>query len=256
MTAADRPTTPSEPERLQRYLARAGVASRRAAERLIAEGRVRVNGLVLTEMGAKVRSGVDVVEVDGSRVLAREGAYAYYALNKPVGYLTTLADPHGRPTIVDLMPEGALRLFAVGRLDADTTGLLILTDDGDLAHRLMHPAFHVPKTYHVTIAQIPSESVLDELRSGVQLDDGMTAPAEATTIGCDGADCVVALTIREGRKRQVRRMFRALGHPVVALSRVSFGPVELGSLAPGSTRPLSDDEVRALRRAAGLVEGE
>ncbi len=256
MTAADPPKMPSEPERLQRYLARAGVASRRAAERLIAEGRVRVNGVVVAEMGAKVRSGVDVVEVNGARVAAREGAHAYYALNKPAGYLTTLADPQGRPTIVDLMPKGAPRLFAVGRLDADTTGLLILTDDGDLAHRLMHPAFHVPKTYHATVAHVPSETVLDELRSGVELDDGKTAPAEAAVIGCDAASCVVALTIREGRKRQVRRMFSALGHPVVALSRVSFGPVELGRLKPGSTRALSHDEVQALRRAAGLAEGE
>ncbi len=247
---------PSEPERLQRYLARSGVASRRAAERLIAEGRVRVNGVVVTEMGAKLRRGIDVVDVDGSRVVPREGAHAYYALNKPAGYLTTLADPHGRPTIVDLMPKEAPRLFAVGRLDADTTGLLILTDDGDLAHRLMHPAFHVPKTYRATVAKVPSESVLDELRSGVRLDDGMTAPAEAAVIGCDGVDCIVALTIREGRKRQVRRMFSTLGHPVVALSRVSFGPIELGSLEPGSTRALTDEEIQALRRAAGLAKGE
>lgn len=256
MTAANRPTTPSEPERLQRYLARAGVASRRAVERLIAEGRVSVNGGVVTEMGTKVSSRADVVEVDGVVVVAREGARVYFALNKPAGYLTTLADPQGRATIVDLMPQGAPRLFAVGRLDADTTGLLILTDDGDLAYRLMHPAFHVPKTYHATVAQEPSESVLEQLRAGVQLDDGMTAPAEANVIGCDGGRCVVALTIREGRKRQVRRMFYTLRHPVLELCRVSFGPVQLGSLPPGATRALSDDEVLALRHAAGLVEGE
>jgi pseudouridine synthase len=256
VTAANRPTTRSEPERLQRYLARAGVASRRAAERLITEGRVRVNGAVETELGAKVTSGVDIVDVDGSRVVRREGAHAYYALNKPAGYLTTLEDPQGRPTIVDLMPKEAPRLFAVGRLDADTTGLLILTDDGDLAYRLMHPSFHVPKTYHATVAKLPSEAVLDGLRSGVQLDDGMTSPADAAVISGVAADCVVALTIREGRKRQVRRMFAMLGHPVLALSRVSFGPVELGRLAPGATRLLTIGEVQALRRAAGLPEEE
>jgi pseudouridine synthase len=225
-------------------------------ERLIAKGHVRVNGAVVTEMGTKVSAGVDVVEVDGSVVVAREGARVYLALNKPAGYLTTLADPQGRPTIVDLMPKGAPRLFAVGRLDADTTGLLILTDDGDLAFRLMHPAFHVPKTYRATVSMVPSEAVLEQLRSGVQLDDGMTAPAEATVIGHDGSNCVVELTIREGRKRQVRRMFFTLRHPVLALSRVSFGPVELGSLQVGATRALTDDEVRKLRHAAGVVEGE
>ena len=256
MIAAEPPTTPNEPERLQRYLARAGVASRRAVEGLIAEGRVRVNGTVVTEMGTKVTSGVDLVDVDGSRIVAREGSRAYYALNKPARYLTTLADPQGRPTIVDLMPTGAPRLFAVGRLDADTTGLLILTDDGDLAHRLMHPAFHVPKTYHATVAKQPSESVLQQLRLGVQLDDGMTAPAEAAVISQDAGGCVVALTIREGRKRQVRRMFYTLGHPVRALCRVAFGPVELGDLPSGSTRTLTDGEVQALQRAAGLAEKE
>jgi pseudouridine synthase len=225
-------------------------------ERLIAKGHVRVNGAVVTEMGTKVSAGVDVVEVDGSVVVAREGARVYLALNKPAGYLTTLADPQGRPTIVDLMPKGAPRLFAVGRLDADTTGLLILTDDGDLAFRLMHPAFHVPKTYRATVSMVPSEAVLEQLRSGVQLDDGMTAPAEATVIGHGGSNCVVELTIREGRKRQVRRMFLTLRHPVLALSRVSFGPIELGSLQVGATRALTDDEVRKLRHAAGVVEGE
>lgn len=256
MTAAEPPTTPSEPERLQRYLARAGVASRRAVERLITEGRVSVNGVVVTEMGTKVAAGVDVVDVDGRRIVAREGTRVYYALNKPAGYLTTLADPQGRPTIVDLMPAGAPRLFAVGRLDADTTGLLILTDDGDLAHRLMHPAFHVPKTYHATVAKAPGDTVLDQLRSGVQLDDGMTAAADAALICRDGSNAVVALTIREGKKRQVRRMFYTLGHPVLALCRVSFGPVELGGLKSGETRALSADEVKALRFAAGLTEGE
>lgn len=256
MTAADRPTTPSEPERLQRYLAHAGVASRRAAERLIAQGRVSVNGAVVTELGAKVTGGIDLVELDGSPVAARRGAHAYYALNKPAGYLTTLSDPQGRPTIVGLIPQGAARLFAVGRLDADTTGLLILTDDGELAHRLMHPAYHVPKTYRVTLAKVPSEAVLQRLRSGVPLDDGLTAPADARVVECDTHGCVTSLTIREGRKRQVRRMFSVLGHPVLALSRVSFGPVELGSLELGVTRALSEEEVLALRSAASLAEGE
>jgi len=254
MTAAEQPTPTSEPERLQRYLARAGVASRRAAERLIADGHVRVNGSVVTELGAKVMSGFDVVEVNGEQVLPRQGGHAYYALNKPAGYLTTLSDPQGRPTVAGLMPADGRRLFAVGRLDADTTGVLILTDDGDLAHRLMHPSFHVPKTYRVAVEGVPSAEALEALRSGIELDDGMTAPASVELVGSHAGGSVALMTIREGRKRQVRRMFSSRGHRVIALERESFGAIELGDLPPGTTRLLSDDEVDRLRHAAGLPE--
>lgn len=248
MTPAD-PTTPKgEPERLQRYLARSGVASRRAAEEVIAAGRVRVNGEVVTAMGVKVTDGVDAVEVDG--VLVRPMAsHVYFALNKPAGFVTTLSDPEGRHTVAELLPQVGRRLFTVGRLDYETTGLLILTDDGEFAHRLMHPRFHVEKSYLATVDGIPDEGDLVRLRSGVQLDDGPTAPASAEIVSTHTKSAVVRLIIREGRKRQVRRMLSAIGHPVSGLHRERFGPVPLGDLAPGATRPLDEGEVAALLAA-------
>lgn len=234
------------PMRLQKYLARAGAASRRGSEDLMTAGRVTVNGVVVTELGSRVDPGADVVAVDGEVVRLGDGP-VYLALNKPAGYVTTMRDPHGRPTVADLFPSDApAGLFPVGRLDQDTEGLLLLTTDGDLAQVLMHPRHHVAKTYRATVAGVPDEEDLCRLRQGVQLDDGMTAPAEARLVERSRGSAVVELVIREGRKRQVRRMLSAVGHPVNRLERVRFGGVELGGLARGRTRALTDAEIADL----------
>jgi len=241
--------------RLQKFLARAGAASRRGSEDLMTAGRVTVNGQVITELGFKVDPLVDVVEVDG-KPLHLSDQPAYYALNKPTGYMTTMSDPEGRPTVVDLFPKDApAGLFPVGRLDFDTEGLLLLTTDGDLAHTLLHPKHHVVKVYLATVQGVPSPATLKHLRTGVELDDGMTAPAGAALVKStgeasrEGGRAVVELRIREGRKRQVKRMLSAVGHPVTRLQRVSFGPIVLGDLKVGDVRPLTNDEVEALRGA-------
>lgn len=210
-------------------------------------GRVTVNGAVVTELGSKVDPSADEVRVDGRVVRLADGP-TYLILNKPVGYVTTMKDPHGRPTVATLIPEDApAGLFPVGRLDYETEGLLLLTTDGDLAHVLMHPRHHVPKTYLATVDGEPDEDDLRALRDGVELDDGRTAPAEARVVRRMRRSSVVELTIREGRKRQVRRMLSAVGHPVSGLERVAFGPVSLGDLAPGHVRELTGAEIEALR---------
>jgi len=243
------------PMRLQKFLARAGAASRRGSEDLMTANRVTVNGAVVTELGSKVDPVTDVVEVDGKRVQLADGC-AYFALNKPRGYMTTMSDPEGRPTVADLFPKDApAGLFPVGRLDFDTEGLLLLTTDGDLSHILLHPKHHVVKVYLATVKGVPSPATLAQLRKGVELDDGMTAPAGAQLVTKTGeasretGRSVVELRIREGKKRQVRRMLGIVGHPVVRLQRVSFGPVALGDMPLGSVRPLTEDEVAALRKA-------
>ncbi|HEX6423705.1 MAG TPA: pseudouridine synthase [Acidimicrobiales bacterium] len=230
-------------ERLQKVLAQAGLGSRRTCEELIAAGRVRLNGEVAT-LGARADPETDVVEVDGARIGVRQGL-AHYLLNKPAGVVTTAADPQGRPTVVDLVP-GEPRVYPVGRLDADTEGLLVLTNDGDLAHRLTHPSFGVDKEYLAEVEGTPSRGALRRLRQGVDLDDGPTAPARASLVG----DHTVRITLHEGRNRQVRRMCEAVGHPVRRLVRVRIGPLSDRRLAPGAWRPLTQAEVRALERAA------
>ena len=215
-------------------------------------GRVAVNGIVVTELGAKVDPTSDVVTVDGRNVRLAD-APVYLALNKPAGYITTMSDPHGRATVAGLVPIAAHPgLYPIGRLDLDTTGLLLFTTDGELGFRLLHPKFHVAKTYHVLVDGRPTPDELATVRDGVALDDGPTAPAEVRLLRT-GPQSELAITIREGRKRQVRRMFSAIGHPVLELRRTSFGPIDLGALAPGSVRPLSTEEVDALKRAAGMV---
>lgn len=241
--------------RLQKFLARAGAASRRGSEDLMSAGRVTVNGQVVTELGAKVDPATDVVTLDG-HVVTLADAPVYLALHKPLDVVTTMSDPHGRPTVASLVPADRYPgLFPVGRLDANTTGLLLFTTDGELSHRLLHPRWKVPKTYRVLVDGLPDGSDLSALRDGIELDDGLTAPAEIRILENRASSAMVEITIREGRKRQVRRMFSSLSHPVLELERVSFGPVLLGDLAAGSWRELSTEEVRALRRAAGIEEG-
>jgi len=241
------------PMRLQKFLARAGVASRRGSEDLMTAGRVSVNGSVVTELGARVDPARDRVAVDG-REVALSDAPAYLALNKPAGYVTTMSDPHGRPTVAQLVPAAEHPgLFPIGRLDLDTTGLLLFTTDGELGFRLLHPRFHVEKTYQVVANGSVGDESLAALGRGIELDDGLTAPARVRLLGRDSTS-EVEITIREGRKRQVRRMFLAVGNPVLSLHRVSFGPIELGAMESGAVRELSGAEVAALRNVAGAEE--
>ncbi len=226
------------PVRLNRYLASAGVGSRRAVDELIRAGRVTVNGEV-GELGAAVGDG-DVVAVDGLPVAPQE--LAYLMLHKPSGVVTTASDPQRRRTVVDLV-ESPQRVYPVGRLDRDTTGLLLLTNDGELANRLAHPRHGVDKTYVAEVEGDPPPESIRRLAEGVELDDGPTAPARARRLGAGRLE----LVIHEGRNRQVRRMCEAVGHPVRRLHRTAYGPVELGTLAPGRWRPLTAEEVAALR---------
>jgi 23S rRNA pseudouridine2605 synthase len=231
--------------RLAKHLAHAGVASRRAAEALIAAGRVTVDGATITDPARDVGES-ERVAVDGRPVAIAAGRVVV-AVHKPTGVVSTARDPQGRPTVVDLVDDVPGRLYPVGRLDADTTGLILLTDDGELAHRLTHPRFEVPKTYRARVGGDPvGQRALRALRDGVVLEDGRTAPAEVRLIGPHELE----LTLREGRKRQVRRMCAAVGHPVRALRRVAFGPLGLGDLPEGAHRRLRQDEVERLRAAS------
>ncbi len=230
-------------ERLQKVLAQAGLGSRRHCEELIEDGVVTVNGNLAT-LGDKVDPATDRIEVDGVAIGTRPGL-VYYLLNKPAGVVTSAGDPHGRHSVTDLVPAEP-RVFPVGRLDQDTEGLLLLTNDGDLTHRLTHPSFGVDKEYVAEVEGRPSRGSLRLLRDGVELDDGVTAPAKASLVEPN----VVRLTIHEGRNRQVRRMCEAIGHPVVRLVRTRIGPITDRRLAPGEWRALTTEEVRNLERAA------
>ena len=236
-----------EGERLQKVLARVGIGSRRVCEDLIAEGRVLVDGEVAV-LGRRVDPETALIEVDGAPVGVRPDL-VHYVLNKPAGVVTTADDPQGRPTVVGLVPNEP-RVFPVGRLDVDTEGLLLLTNDGELAHRLTHPSYGVEKEYVAEVEGLPTRAVLRRLREGVELDDGPTAPARATLVD----PSVVRLTIHEGRNRQVRRMCEAVGHSVVRLVRTRIGPLADRSLAPGAWRELTGDEVRSLQRAVAEPE--
>jgi 23S rRNA pseudouridine2605 synthase len=231
--------------RLAKFLATAGVASRRAAEEIVRAERVTVNGATVVDPARDVGEA-DAIVVDG-RPVTLPAERVVYALNKPAGVVSTASDPQRRPTVVSLVPSAA-RLYPVGRLDIDTTGLILLTNDGELAHRLTHPSFEVPRTYRAVVASPVSDAAVRALRRGVELDDGRTAPARVRRLGRRGD--VLELTIHEGRKRQVKRMFEAVGHPVVSLERVAFGPLGIGGLAPGAHRRLSAAELEALSRAA------
>ncbi len=228
--------------RITKYLAHAGVASRRAAEGLIAQGRIVVDGEVVTDPARDV-SETSRVEIDG-RALAGAEPRVVYIVNKPLGVLCTARDPHGRPTVVELVPARGLRLYPVGRLDVDSSGLILLTNDGELANRLTHPRYEVPKTYLARVGGgRVGEGALRALRGGVTLQDGPTAPARVRRVKAD----LLELTIHEGRNRQVRRMCEAVGHPVLALERVAFGPLRLDGLAPGAYRRCGEREIEDLR---------
>jgi 23S rRNA pseudouridine2605 synthase len=245
-------TTPhgalSTGDRLQKVMARVGVGSRRVCEELITDGRVTVNGEIPV-LGRRVDPTVDRVELDGVPLPIRTDL-VHYLVNKPAGVVSTVEDTHGRPTVVALVPD-APRVFPVGRLDMDSEGLLILTNDGELTHRLTHPSFGVPKEYLVQVEGEPGPGAVTSLRRGVDLDDGPTAPARVAVV----APGLLRIVIHEGRNRQVRRMCAAVGHPVVRLVRTRIGPITDPSLGPGSYRPLTFDEVRALSSAATPVEG-
>jgi 23S rRNA pseudouridine2605 synthase len=234
--------------RLAKHLAHAGVASRRAAEALVFAGRVSVDGAVVTDPARDV-TGDEAIAVDGRAVRGAPERRVVFALHKPPGVVSTARDTHGRRTVVDLVRAPGTRLYPVGRLDAETTGLILLTDDGDLAHALTHPRFEVPKTYraHVRGGRV-GERKLQALREGVRLEEGLTAPAKVR----QPRPGVLELTIHEGRKRQVRRMCEAVGHPVESLQRIAFGPLALGDLAEGGVRRLTQPEVERLRKAARL----
>ncbi len=237
-------------ERLQKLLARAGFASRRAAEQLIASGRVTVNGRMVSELGAKADLDRDDVRLDGARVRAQRARVIL--LHKPTGVVTTLADPEGRPTIRDYLPPGYERVFPVGRLDFHSSGLLLLTNEGALAARLLHPRYRIARTYRVKVSGHPSEAALARLRRGVKIDDGVTGPAQVDVERLLPTKAWLRITIREGKRREIRRMCEAVGHFVDRLVRVRFGPIDLGRLPPGWWRALDDAEAVALHAAVGL----
>jgi len=233
-------------ERLQKFLARAGIASRRASERLILEGRVKVNGRTVKELGIKIDPSKDEVWVDG-KVCRIKSNYVYIVLNKPKGYVTTVKDPFGRLTVMDLLKGFKHRVYPVGRLDKDTEGLLILTNDGEVAYRLTHPKHEVDKTYLAHVEGHVTESELKKLNKGIMLKDGMTAPSKSRILKFSQKGTLLEIKIHEGRKRQVRRMCLAIGHPVVHLKRIAIGKITLAGLKPGQWRFMTEPEVEYIK---------
>ena len=244
---ADSP--PSGAQRVQKILAAAGVGSRRACEQLIAEGRVAVDGQPVT-LGAKADPADSVITVDGERVPTNP-RLVYLLLNKPHGVVTTANDPQGRPTVMDLVPPHP-RVYPVGRLDLDTEGLLILTNDGELANRLAHPRYEVEKTYVAQVRGTPKKLALRQLREGVELEDGLARATSVRELGAAADKTLLEIVLAEGRKREVRRMLAAVGVPLERLARVKVGPLALGEITPGKFRPLNHAEIRALYACVGL----
>lgn len=234
-----------EPVRLQKYIALCGVASRRAAEKLIEQGLVSVNGKVVTEQGVKV-TPKDRVTVDGQVILPEKKKY-YIMMNKPTGCICAVSDDRGRECVVDLVKqEIPARLFPVGRLDYDTSGLLLLTNDGDFMQKLTHPSFEIWKTYRAVVKGVPTEKNISDFAAGIELEDGKTAPAVLEVVGYKGKNAIAEVSIKEGRNRQVRRMMEACGHPVISLERISIAALELGDLKPGAWRNLKEKDFEAL----------
>jgi 23S rRNA pseudouridine2605 synthase len=238
-------------ERLNRIIAMAGLASRRGADELISSGRVTVNGHIVREVGSRAIWGLDTIAVDGQR-LPDPLKKVYILLHKPFGYVTTLRDPQGRPIVRDLIGEIKERVYPVGRLDFDSQGLLILTNDGELAFRLMHPRFQVPKTYKVLVEGTIEPHSVRRLRGGIILEDGPTAPARVRVLERQKGRSVLRITVFEGRSREIRRMLEAVGHKTIHLTRTGFGSLSLGTLKVGKYRHLTEEEVRSLRSLVGL----
>ncbi len=232
--------------RLQKVIADSGLSSRRKAEELILQGRVTVNGAIVRELGTKVNPEKDHVKVDG-RHLKRQPPQIFLMLNKPKGFMSTMSDPEGRPTIADLLAGVKARVFPVGRLDFDSEGLMLLTNHGELAQALLHPRFHVPKTYLVKVKGVLTDDQIAQLERGVRLEDGMTSPATVKKVRKADANSWIELTIHEGRKHQVKRMCEFVGHPVLKLVRVRMGPLTLHGIELGQYRYLTDREANALR---------
>ena len=237
-------------ERLQKIIARAGISSRRAAEELVSAGRVRVNGRVVSELGAKADPFEDKIEVDGTRVTAE--ALTYVVLHKPRGVVSTMKDPEGRPTVASLLSAAPGRVVPVGRLDFATSGVLLATNDGDFANTLLHPRAHVPKTYVGKVFGIMTDQAIAAWREGVELDDGMTLPTELSVLRHEGDKTWFQLTLREGRNQQIRRMGEATGFRVMRLARTEFAGITSEGLRPGDWRPLTKDELTALKKAYGV----
>ncbi|MDX2435038.1 MAG: pseudouridine synthase, partial [Desulfobacterales bacterium] len=230
-------------ERLQKVLAKAGVASRRRAEELIRQGKVRVDGKVVTEMGTKVDPETQNIECDGVALVSQE-EIVYILLNKPTGYLSTVDDPQGRPIVTDLLKNIAERVYPVGRLDLNTEGALLLTNDGELSQKILHPSHEVNKTYVAKVKGVPGKKKLDALSKGIELEGRKTWPARIKVLKTEAQSTVIQIIIHEGRKRQVRKMFEAIGHPVLALKRTAYGQLELGGLGPGKYRFLAPRDIK------------
>jgi pseudouridine synthase len=235
-------------ERLQKFLSSAGVASRRQAEKLMLEGRVTVNGKPATELGIKIDPQNDHVKVDGK--LVHSERLSYVLLNKPKGTICTMDDPEGRPKVVDLVRGVKARLFPVGRLDFDTTGALLLTNDGELANQLMHPSHKFPKTYVAKVKGVPTKENLEKMQTGLYIDGKRTAPAEARIMNVKDKNAVIELVLREGRNKQVKRMCQAIGHPVMRLNRPAYGFLAVDGMGPGEWRHLDPQEVELLKKEA------
>ncbi|WP_028845722.1 pseudouridine synthase [Thermodesulfatator atlanticus] len=239
--------------RLNKFLAQAGFASRRKADELISQGRVKINGKVVSEPGVKIDPETQRIEVDGKEIKAEEPVY--YLFYKPAGYLTSLSDPHGRKTIASFLQKIPYRVFPVGRLDAATEGLILLTNDGELANRLLHPRYQIKRVYHATVKGHPRKEAIDKLlKKGVEVEGKRVFPKGIKLLRQGPRSTTYEVVLGEGRKREVRKIFASIGHPVIKLLRVAFGPLTLKGLRPGEIRPLSGKELRALKRAAKITE--
>ncbi|OON99778.1 MAG: pseudouridine synthase [Epulopiscium sp. Nele67-Bin004] len=235
--------------RLQKYLADAGVASRRKCEVLITEGRIKINGEVVTELGTQVADGDEVMFDDN--IVTKVEKKVYYMLNKPEGYITSVTDDRGRQTVLDLLPQNGVRVFPVGRLDYNTSGMLLLTNDGDFTYKLTHPKHTVPKTYVATVKKMVAHEVLSQLRNGVDIDGYVTAPAKVDILYIENNMTTLQITIHEGKNRQIRKMCEAVGHTVVKLKRVAIGNIALNDLTQGSFRQLTPDEIKHFESLGG-----
>jgi len=229
--------------RLQKFLAECGIASRRKAEQLISRGEVSVDGTTITEMGYKLDPASQVVRFRGTRVVPKK-TRTYILLNKPKGYVTTMSDPQGRPVVTSLLKNVDARVFPVGRLDLDTEGALLLTDDGDLAHKILHPRHESTKTYEVLVKGFVRQGNIRKLEQGIEIDGRKTWPAKISKVTKQGGDCRLTISIHEGRKRQIRKMFSAVGHPVIDLKRIAYGRLQLGSLKSGAYRHLTPEDMK------------